>query len=88
MHDFGECAIYHFSDINIEQLANGDKTECRLGLIFTNWYIVKLYWYVTLRSACIIIIVANCINHMGIKTISCSWGVDDVTMTSDYSNLL
>ena len=48
---------------------------------FVTWCIVKLDFYVTLCSACRILIVANYISHMGIKMISWLWVVGDVYTT-------
>ena len=69
-----------------EKLDDGYTTECRLGMIFVTWFIVKLDFYVTLCSACHILILANYISHMGIKMISQRWVVDDVTKTPDFSD--
>ena len=32
--------VYYISDIKFELLADGDKTECILGMIFVTWCIV------------------------------------------------
>ena len=78
---WGGIDASYLSDIHFERLSAGDTTECRLGMIFFTWCIVKLYCYVNLCSDFLILIVANYISHMGIKMISWSWGVRDVTMT-------
>ena len=51
---------------------------------FVTWCIVKLDCYVNLCSACYILIVSNDIIHMGIKMMSWSWVVGDVTNTPDF----
>ena len=81
----GACFLL-FSDIPFERLDDGYTTKCRLCMIFVTWCIVKLYCYVALCSACHILILANYIRHLGIKMISCSWVVDDVTKTPEFSD--
>ena len=62
--------------------------ECRLRIRFVTWFIVKLYCHVTLYITCHILIVSNDIIHMGIKVISWSWLVGDVTKIPDFSDQL
>ena len=81
LHDFWGIAVSYISDINFERLAAGDTTECRIGVISVTWCIVKLYCYVTLCRACMILIVYNDIIHLGEKYIFWIWGVWDVTIT-------
>ena len=69
-----------------EQLDDGYKTECRLGMGFVTWCIFKLDFYITLFKACRILIVANYISHLGIKMISWIWVAGDVTKTPDFSD--
>ena len=86
LHDLGGIYVSCLSYIPCERLDDGYTTECRLGMIFVTWCIVKLYFYVTLYSTFHILIVANYISHMGIKMIFCSWVVGDVTNTPDFSD--
>ena len=86
MHDLGGIYVYYLSYIPFERLDYVYTTECILGMRFVTWCIVKLDCYVTLCSACNILIVANYIRHLGIKIISWSWGVGDVTNTSEFSD--
>ena len=85
LHDLVGIAVSYLSDTSFGLLDNGYTTECRLGMIFFTWCIVKLYFYVTFCSSWRILIVANYISHLGIKMISWSWGVGGVTKTSDFS---
>ena len=86
LHDLGGLAVSYLSDIPYGLLDDAYTTECRLGMIFVTWCIVKLYCYVTLCSACHILIVANDIRHLGITMTSWSCGVDNVTNTPDFSD--
>ena len=86
LHDLGGGYVSYISYIPFERLDDGYKTECRLWMRFFTWWIVKLDCYVTLCSACHILIVASDIIHMGIKMISWSWVVGDVTNTPDFSD--
>ena len=70
LHDLGGVYFFYLSYILFERLDDGYTTECRLGMIFVTWCIVKLDCYVTLCSACHILIVANYISNTGIKIIS------------------
>ena len=70
LHDLGGVSVSYISYIPFERLDDGYKTECRLGMRFVTWCIVKLYCYVTLCSAFHILILANYISHMEIKMIS------------------
>ena len=86
LHGFGGIAVSYISEIHFEILAAGDTTECRLGMVFVTWCIVNLDCYVTLYSACIILIIDNDISHLGRNMIYWIWGVCDVTMISDFSD--
>ena len=66
----GGVDVSYHSDTPFEELDDGYTTECRLGLIFFTWCMLKLYFCVTLCIACHIIIVFNDISHTGIKVIS------------------
>ena len=80
-HGLGWISVSYISDIPFEQLDDGYTTECR----FVTWCIFKLDFYVTLCRYCCILIVANDISHMGIKTIFLIWGVGDVTKRYEFS---
>ena len=84
LHDLGGIYVYYLSYIPFERLDYGYTTECILEMIFVTWCIVKLDCYVTLCSACHILIVANDISHLGIKMISWIWVVGVVTKTHDF----
>ena len=86
LHGLGRGSFSYLSYIPFERLNYGYKIECRLGMKFFTWCIVKLDCYVNLFSAFHILIVANAISHMGIKMISWSWVVVDVTKTPDFSD--
>ena len=86
LHYLEGLSVSYPSDITFGRLYGGLKTECILGMIFVTWCIVKLYCYVTLFSACHILIVANDISHLGIKMISWRWVVGNVTNTSEFSH--
>ena len=73
LHNLWGLDVSYLPDIPFELLDNGYTTDCKLGVIFVTWCIVKLDCYVNLFSACNILIVANYISHMGIKMISWSW---------------
>ena len=72
LNNFGGLAVSYISDIHFERLAAGDTTECRLGITFFTWCILKLYCYVTFCIACLILIADNYVIYMGIKIIF--WG--------------
>ena len=82
LHDSVRLVISYFLYIPSELLDDGYKTECRLDMIFFTWCFVKLYCYVALFSTCNMLSVYNYISHMGIKMISWSWVVCEVTKTS------
>ena len=84
LHDLGGIYISYLAYIPFERLDDGYTTECRLGMRFVTWCIVKLYFYVNLCRSCNIIIVANYTIHLGIKIIYCSWVVGDVTKTPNF----
>ena len=86
MHYLGGLDISYHSDTPFEKLDDGYKTECRLGMRFFTWCIVKLYCHVTLCITCHILIVSNDIIHMGIKVISRIWLVVDVTKIPEFSD--
>ena len=86
LNNLGGVSVSYTSYIPIERIAYGYKTECRLWMRFVTWCIVKLDCYVTLCSACNILIVANNISHMGIKIISWIWVVVDVTKIPEFSD--
>ena len=88
LYDLGGIYVSYISHIPFERLDYGYTTECRLGMRFVTWCIVKLDFYVTLCRACCILIVANYISHMGIKIISWIWLVGAVINTSDFSDLI
>ena len=48
LHDLGGLDVSYHSETPFERLADGYTTECRLGMIFVTWCIVKLYFNVTL----------------------------------------
>ena len=85
LHDLGVIYVSYLSCIPFERLDDRKTTECRLGVRFVTWCIVKLYCYVILCSACHILIVANYISHLGIKMISWIWLFGDVTNTPEFS---
>ena len=85
LHDLGGIDDYYLSDMHFERLDGGYTTDCRLGIQFFTWYIVKLDFNVTLCSTCNILIVANGISYPEMNMISWSWGVGDVTKTSEFS---
>ena len=66
----GGIDVSYHSDTPFEWLDYGYTTECRLGMIFITWCIVKLYCNVTLYIACHILILSNGIKHLGISVIS------------------
>ena len=84
LHALGGIYVSYLSYIPFEQIDDGYTTECRLGMIFVIWCIFKLDCYVTLCSACNILIVSNYISHLGIKMISWIWLVGDVTKIPDF----
>ena len=84
LNDLGGGYVSYLSYTPFERLDDGYTTECRLGMIFFTWCIVKLDYYVTLCSDCHILIVANDSIHMGIKMISWVWVVGYVTKTPDF----
>ena len=86
LHDLGSISVCYLSDTLFEGLDDGYTTNCRPGMRFVTWCIVKLYCYITLCRAFHILIVANDISHMGIKTISCIWVVGDLTNMSYLSD--
>ena len=88
LHGLGGLVDSYLSDIIFDQLSAGDTTDCRLGMVYVTCCIVRLYRYVTFCHACIILFIVNYITHMGIKIISWSWGVCDVTMISDFSYIV
>ena len=77
---------FWYSDTPFERIDDGYITECKLGMIFVTWCIVKLYFYVNLCITCHIIILSNYIIHMGIKVIFWIWVVGDVTKIPDFSD--
>ena len=83
LHDLGGIFVSYISYIPFERLDDGYTNECKPGITFVTWCIAKLDCYVTLCRACHILIVDNCISHMGIKTISWSCVVGDVNNTPD-----
>ena len=84
LHGLGGLDSSYHSDRHFEQLDDGYTTECRIGMKFVTWCIVKLYFHVTLCINCHTLIVSNYIIHMGIKVISWSWVVGDVTNIPDF----
>ena len=86
MHDLGGIYVSYISYIPFETIDDGYTTECRLGMTFFTWCIVKLVCYVTLCSACHILDVDKYISHLGIKMIYWSWVVGDVTKTPEFSD--
>ena len=85
LYDLGGIYVSYISHIPFERLDYGYTTECRLEMRFVTWCIVKLDCYVTLCSACNILIVANDIKHLGIKMISWIWLAGDVTKAPEFS---
>ena len=79
LHYLGGLDVSYHSDTPFELLDNGYTTECRLGMRFVTWCIVKLYCHVTLCITCHILVVYNDIIHLGIKVILWSWVIGDVT---------
>ena len=79
LHDLGGIHVSYYSDTPFEQLDDRYTAECRLGMGFVTWCIFKLYCHVTLCITCHILIVSNDIIHLGIKVISWSWVVGNVT---------
>ena len=69
LYDLGGLAVYYLSYIPFYLLDDGYTTACRLGMIFVTWCIIYLDCYVTLCSACCILVVDNDIIHLGIKMI-------------------
>ena len=88
LHELEGLDVSYHSYTSFEKLDNEYTTDCRLGIIFVTWCIVKLYCHVTLYITCHILIVSNDIIHMGIKVISWSWLVGDVTKIPDFSDHL
>ena len=86
LNKLGGVYVSYHSDTTFERLDYGYTTECRLGMIFVTWCIVKLYCHVTLCITFHILIVSNYISHLGIKVISWSWLVGDVTKILDFSD--
>ena len=86
LHDLGGLDVSYNSYKSFERLNDGYKTECRLGMIFVTWCIVKLYCHVNLCISCHILILSNYIIHLGIKVISCSCLVGDETNIQDFSD--
>ena len=86
LHDLWGLDVTYHSGKTFERLDEGYATECRLGMRFFTWWIVKLYCHVTLCITCHILIVFNDISHLGIKVISWIWAVGDVTKISDFSD--
>ena len=86
LNGFRGLAVFYISDIRSERLDAGGTTECRLGVIFVTWCIIKFDWCVTFYITCIILIVDNYISYLLRKMIPWSWEVYDVTMTSDFSD--
>ena len=84
LHDLGEIIVSYNSDTSFERLDDRYTTECRLGMRFFTWCIVKLYYHITLCIYFHILIVSNDISHMGIKVISWSWVVGDVTNIPEF----
>ena len=78
LHGLGGITLSYLSDIPFEQLDDGYTTECRPGMIFVTWYIVKLNCYVNFCHDYNIFIVANNISHIGVNRISWTRGVVDV----------
>ena len=70
LHDLGGISVSYNSETPYERLDDGYTTECRPGMIFFTWCIVKLYCNVNLCITCHILIVSNDIIHMRIKLIS------------------
>ena len=86
LHDLGGLDVSYRSNTPFERVDDGYTTECRLGMRFVTWHIVKLYCHVTLCITFHIIIVSNDIIHLGIRVISWSWVVGDVTKITDFSD--
>ena len=84
LHDLWGIGVSYHSETPFERLDDGYTTECRLGMKFVTWCIVKLYCHVILCITCNIFIVSNYISHLGTKVISCSWVVGDVTKIPDF----
>ena len=77
LHGLGGIDVSYHSDI---------PTGCILGMRFVTWCIVKIYCHVNLFINWNILIVSNDISHLGIKLISWSWLVGDVTKIPDFSD--
>ena len=86
MHGLGELVVSYHSETPFEVLDDRYTTECRLGMMFVTWFIVKLYWHVNLCITCHILIVSYDIHHMGIKVVSWIWVVSYVTNIPDSSD--
>ena len=86
LHYLGQISVSYISYIPFEILDDGYTTECKLGMRFVTWCILKLDCYVTLCSPCHILIVDIYIIHMRIKIISWSWVVGDVAKTPGFSD--
>ena len=67
LNDLGGLDVSYDSDKPFERLDYGYRTECRLGMRFVTWCIVKLDFYVNLCSTFLILVLSNDISHMGIK---------------------
>ena len=85
---YGGFLFSYYSDTHLLMNLNGYTTECRLGMIFFTWFIVKLYFHVTFFITCHILIVSNDIIYMIIKVIYWSWLVGDVTYIPDFSDYI
>ena len=70
LNDLGGLYVSYLSDIHFGQLYDGCTTECRIGMLFFTWCVIKLNCYVNLCSACSVLIIANYISHTGIKMVS------------------
>ena len=86
LHDLGGGDVSYHSDTHFEQIDDGYKTKCRLGMRFVTWCIVKLYCHVSLCINFHILIISNNIIRLGIKVISWSWLVGGVTKISYFSH--
>ena len=67
LHDLGGLDVHYHSETHVELLDDGYTTECRLGMIFFTWCVVKLYYNVTLCINFHILVVSNDIGLWGSK---------------------
>ena len=86
LYGLGGLGVSYLSYTPFKRLDDGYTNECRLGMRFFTWCIVKIYCYVTLCIACRILILPNDISILGIKIISWRWVIGYVTKAPEFSD--